>query len=957
MPPLILLFLLYRPFLTRDDLRKYGFLCAIAVIYTTPWDNYIVYQKAWQYCPTCVMGVIGYVPVEEYVFFVTQTLTACLFHSLVIRSCSELPILSLRRHKGVPWLLGALWLTLPPLAITAFVYTIPGAKTFYLGAIVSWVSPVMFFLFYISAIQTAFLSSRARATLASIVVPTVYLCWVDSIAIRAGTWHINERTSLEIFVREGLPLEEAIFFLVTNIMVVLGCSGYDLAASLVYTYDHGRDLSFAALCRALFRKRDDSVVADLAACVELLTTSSSSFYSSSFFFDEGVRRDLVVLYAFCRATDDIADDTGARTTVRKARIAELRRFCEAHFHSRAELPQPASTQAITKEIDPIRRSVLRYIAPRVPKEAIIELIEGYEWDVALDEGRQEVRDEADLIKYSNHVASSVAEMCMAVMPTKVDGSTMGYAREMGVVLQLTNIARDILTDAYNGRIYLPRSWLQDEEYDSLKSLKGRTSGGDELDLHVHALRLLDMARKMHAESTGAIDRLPQSAQMGIRIATDGYFAIGTTLRDSCERGHYPLRARLSRSQRLKLAIWHIYRPSTTDTLIAGGCLLRLALLLYGMWQDGLGAAVRYTDVDYDVFADAAAFVDQGLSPYERATYRYTPLLAWLMIPNVYYDQWGKLLFAASDIVAGWLMIKLLRRWSLPVQWSAAWLWNPMVAIISTRGNCEGLLGAMAIGIIYSLDKGAVIALSLITGLAVHFKIYPIIYVPTILLALSGGKLDFGIFNRRTVTFALTSAATFAILSIGMFAVYRTDFVQHTFLYHVSRSDHRHNFSPYHLLLYMSLSPSTTVSMKGVISLAAFLPQLILTFVVIPLAFRPRTSQAVVACFFAQTLAFVTFNKVVTSQYFLWYLVFLPLYLPQSPFLARPRLGVAALAAWVLGQALWLYHAFRFEMKGESTMTGMWLSSLVFFLVNVAILGEVIGAAARATSTVPTTTST
>lgn len=928
-------------------MRKYGFLCAIAVIYTTPWDNYIVYQKAWQYCPTCVMGVIGYVPIEEYVFFVTQTLTSCLFHSAVIRTCSELPILSLRRHRGVPWILGALWLAMPTLGAIALCHTIPGEKTFYLGAIVSWVSPVMFFLFYISAIQTAFLSSRAYATVFSIAVPTVYLCWVDSIAIRAGTWHINERTSLEIFVREGLPIEEAIFFLVTNIMVVLGCSGYDLASSLVYTYDQGNDLSFGALLRALFLKRDDSVVADLAACVRLLKKSSSSFYSSSFFFDEGVRRDLVVLYAFCRATDDVADDVQTRAAVRKARIAEVRRFCELHFNTRATLPQAASAKAIAKETDPIRRSVLRYIAPKVPREAILELVEGYEWDVALDEGRQEVQTEQDLIRYSNHVASSVAEMCMAVMPCSVDAETLRYAREMGVVLQLTNIARDILTDAFNGRIYLPRSWLPPETYKSLQELHGKTTAPEGLDLHLYALRLLDMAKQMHRESTGAIDRLPPSAQMGIRIATDGYFAIGTQLAGICATGQYPRRARLTGPQRLRLALWHIYRPSVSDTLLFGGWLLRLGLLFYGRWQDNLGAAVRYTDVDYDVFADAAAFVVQGYSPYERATYRYTPLLAWLMVSNVYYDQWGKVIFALSDILAGWLMIRLLRRWSLPIMWSAAWLWNPMVAIISTRGNCEGLLGAMAVAMLYSIEKDATVALGLVTGLAVHFKIYPIIYVPTILLALSDARFGLALFNRRTLTFAITSAATFAALSVAMFAVYRTDFIQHTFLYHVSRSDHRHNFSPYHLLLYMSLAPDSAISIKGAVALAAFLPQLLLTFLVIPLAMAPKNARQAAACFFAQTLAFVTFNKVVTSQYFLWYLVFLPLYLPASPFLRSPRKGVAALAGWIAAQALWLYHAYNFEILGQSTMQGMWLASLVFFLVNVGILGEIVAASVRA----------
>ncbi len=72
------------------------------------------------------------------------------------------------------------------------------------------------------------------------------------------------------------------------------------------------------------------------------------------------------------------------------------------------------------------------------------------------------------------------------------------------------------------------------------------------------------------------------------------------------------------------------------------------------------------------------------------------------------------------------------------------------------------------------------------------------------------------------------------------------------------------------------------------------------------------------------------------------MILLPLYLPRSTFLRNKTAGLTALGAWVAGQALWLQQGFQLEFMGESTFVpGLWLSSLVFFLVNCWILGIII----------------
>jgi GPI mannosyltransferase 1 subunit M len=116
---------------------------------------------------------------------------------------------------------------------------------------------------------------------------------------------------------------------------------------------------------------------------------------------------------------------------------------------------------------------------------------------------------------------------------------------------------------------------------------------------------------------------------------------------------------------------------------------------------------------------------------------------------------------------------------------------------------------------------------------------------------------------------------------------------------------------------------------------AFIPQLLLSTFLIPLVLAKKD---LATSMLAQTFAFVTFNKVCTSQYFLWYLVLLPLYLPISSFTKHPKLGLRALGLWAGAQALWLQQGYQLEFLGRSTFfPGLWLSSLVFFGVSCWIL--------------------
>ncbi|KAF8472102.1 PIG-M-domain-containing protein [Kalaharituber pfeilii] len=405
-----------------------------------------------------------------------------------------------------------------------------------------------------------------------------------------------------------------------------------------------------------------------------------------------------------------------------------------------------------------------------------------------------------------------------------------------------------------------------------------------------------------------------------------------------------------------------WRPVPIFTL---SFLLRFVLLLYGLYQDST-SPIKYTDIDYLVFTDAARFTrspSHAYSPYARETYRYTPLLAWLLLPTTLpglaWFSFGKVLFALGDLGAGWGIIQILMRKEgmsreRAVKFtSLIWLLNPMVATISTRGSSEGLLGVMVIAMLWAVVEGRTVLAGMLLGWCVHWKIYPIIYAPAILWwmapslpnkpTLKSRFVDYPVSvltNCRILIFALTSLATFAFLTGSMYAIYGFPFLQHTYLHHLTRLDHRHNFSPYNPLLHLVSSPAGRSASSAYFSSTPFLPQLLLSTVLLPLAFAKSDLPGTM---FAQTFAFVTFNKVCTSQYFMWYIVLLPFYLPKSSLVKRPGLGVTACVLWVAAQALWLQQGFELEFMGKQTFwPGLGMAGLGFFVVNVWILGVVVG---------------
>lgn len=225
-------------------------------------------------------------------------------------------------------------------------------------------------------------------------------------------------------------------------------------------------------------------------------------------------------------------------------------------------------------------------------------------------------------------------------------------------------------------------------------------------------------------------------------------------------------------------------------LFSIAAILRLALLFYGIWQDA-HSAVKYTDIDYLVFTDAARYVSQGLSPYHRETYRYTPLLAWMLVPTATPElfSFGKVVFALADLLAGWLIVRVLtKQRGMSAEragaFAAIWLWNPMVATISTRGSSEGLLGVLTMALLWAVEGKRIGFAGFILGLSVHFKIYPFIYAPAIIWWMDDEHLGKGskpstsftdtiirFLSPQRIQLTIISLLTFMGLNVLMYYMY------------------------------------------------------------------------------------------------------------------------------------------------------------------------------------------
>ena len=266
---------------------------------------------------------------------------------------------------------------------------------------------------------------------------------------------------------------------------------------------------------------------DLDHCRAVIRTGSLSFHAASKLLPATVRDPALALYAFCRLADDEVDEghDKGRAVLRLQERLDL-----AYAGRPVNAPEDRAFTAIIEGFD----------MPRALPEA---LLEGLAWDAV---GRRyhtlsEVRD------YSARVAAAVGAMMCVLMRVR-DADALARACDLGVAMQLTNIARDVGEDAREGRIYLPLDWVAEAGLDPDTFMRAPQANAE---VRRMVQRLLSEARRLYLRSEAGIACLPVRARTGIYAARYIYAAIGS----AAARGGYDTvtqRARTNARQKIAL---------------------------------------------------------------------------------------------------------------------------------------------------------------------------------------------------------------------------------------------------------------------------------------------------------------------------------------------------------------------------------------------------------------------
>ena len=238
----------------------------------------------------------------------------------------------------------------------------------------------------------------------------------------------------------------------------------------------------------------------------VLKKNGKSFHWAGKFLNKECINRAAELYSFCRILDDIADSG------------------EANSHKYLINFKSIIKKNIITELENIYSIKYPKFLKSSSKKAVIDLIDG----LILDQKGVLFKQEEELIRYSYHVAGTVGiMMCDALKCDNVLAKS--FAIDLGIAMQLTNIARDVLEDAKMGRRYLPGSWVQNISPKEIV-LAAKTNDLKKINMISKGIKkLLILAEQYYLSGEKGFTFLPFNTRVAISVASGVYREIGVQL--------------------------------------------------------------------------------------------------------------------------------------------------------------------------------------------------------------------------------------------------------------------------------------------------------------------------------------------------------------------------------------------------------------------------------------------
>jgi 15-cis-phytoene synthase / lycopene beta-cyclase len=413
----------------------------------------------------------------------------------------------------------------------------------YMRLISSWAAPVLLFLWCLSY-QPLITLPRTNVSLA-VTLPTLYFWIVNTVALR-GTWSISSDTKLGIEIWPGLEIEEAAFFLVSNMLVVFGSTAFDNAIAILDTFpslfpNPPPFPPLELLIQALLTSTTSYSTPRLTGLNNAVTMArkSRSFTIASTVFCGRLRIDLILLYAFYRISGDLVDNATAPEDAEKW-IKHLSQFLKIFCSTKKTQSQ---LDAALSPFPPEAKTVLALLpVDKLPSQPLYTLLDGLRTHVSFlrsnstpKNTQPPIQTEVDLETYASRVASTLAELSLSLIyahdpdPTPATETNRAHcitaSKQIGLVLQYIHIVRDVAIDAQSDRCYIPVTWLSATSPDTFRE-----------EILTSRKRILDLAFQLYHDNRGAIELLPPYARNGIRAAVESYVEIGREMRRKMARG-------------------------------------------------------------------------------------------------------------------------------------------------------------------------------------------------------------------------------------------------------------------------------------------------------------------------------------------------------------------------------------------------------------------------------------